>query len=72
MLFASLVFTFACFRFTKAYYPYGIIARRSVPTTPLRQASYYGPIMGVFACIWWWEKEAPRRQRLDLTCDSEN
>ena len=29
-------FTFACMQFQKAYYPYGIIVRRSVPTTPAK------------------------------------
>ena len=42
-------FCFAAQRFTKAYYPYGIIVRRAVPTTPLMQASYYGPMLAFFA-----------------------
>ena len=71
LMVTSGVFTFCCFRFTKAFYPYGIIARRSVPTTPMRQASYYGPMLGFFAYLWWCCKEYPRTQRSDLTCDSE-
>ena len=68
----ATIFTFACFRFTKAYYPYGIIIRRSIPTTNLRQASYYGPMVAFFGYAWWMHKEYPRKQKSDLTCDSEN
>ena len=68
----ALAFGFAANRFTKAYYPYGLIVRRSIPTTPLRQASYFGPILAFYAYAWWMHKEYPRRFKTDLTCDSEN
>ena len=71
LLFMSIAFTFSCFRFTKAYYPYGIILRRSIPTTHARQASYYAPLLAFFGYAWWMQKEYPRRFRTDLTCDSE-
>ena len=63
---------FASYQFTKAYYPFGIIIRRSIPTTPIKQAGYYGPILAFYGYIWWMTKEYPRSTRLDLTCDSEN
>ena len=69
--FGFAVFAFACHRFSKAYYPYGIIVRRAVPTTQLQQASYYGPMLGVFAYVWWMLKEHPRSQRIDLSDPSE-
>ena len=72
LLWQYAFFLFACQRFSKAYYPYGIIVRRAVPTSPLTQASYYGPLLAFFAYQWWMHKEYPRRQRCDLTCDSEN
>ena len=62
---------FGAHQFTKAYYPYGIIARRSVPTTPLKQLSYFGPICAFWGYCWWMHKEYPRSQRVDLTSDSE-
>ena len=62
---------FATTQFTKAYYPYGIIVRRSVPTTPLKQASYFGPMIAFFTYAWWMHKEHPRKYRLDLTSDDE-
>ena len=64
-------FGFAAQRFTKAYYPYGIIVRRAVPTTALTQASYYAPMLAFFAYSWWMYKEHPRSQRCDLTDPNE-
>ena len=64
-------FGFAAQRFTKAYYPYGIIVRRAVPTTTLMQASFYAPMLGFFAYSWWMYKEHPRSQRCDLSDPNE-
>ena len=71
MLGLAGVFMFCGQRYTKAYYPYGIIVRRAVPTTPMAQASYYGPMLAFFGYSWWMMKEYPRTQRIDLTSDDE-
>ena len=72
----AIAFTFftcwACSQFTKAYFPYGIILRRSIPTTPLQQFSYKAPLAAVFLIHWYYQREYPRSERCDLTCDSEN
>ena len=72
LVFLGAMFTFAANQYCKAYFPYGIILRRAVPTTPLAQLSYYGPMLGFFGYTWYMMKEYPRSQRSDLTCDSEN
>ena len=64
-------FTFACYQFQKAYYPFGIIVRRSVPTTMAKQAGFYLPMMAFFTYAWWMHKEHPRKHRMDLTSDEE-
>ena len=64
-------FAFATLRFTKAYYPYGIIARRSIPRSTFTHYSYYLPNCAFFTCFWYKIKEGPRKQRIDMTCDSE-
>ena len=64
-------FTFACWQFTKAYYPYGIILRNSIPTTPMKQLSYKAPIILVFLALWYKEREMPRQKLMDLTSDTE-
>ena len=59
-------------QFSKAYFPYGIILRRSIPTTMLQQVSYRAPLGALFLYLWYRQREFPRTQRIDLTCDSEN
>ena len=63
--------SYAMQQFTKIYFPYGIILRRSIPSTWMQYISYRAPL-GVLALAWWYyQREGPRSQRLDLTCDSE-
>ena len=70
---AYLGFTsFAIWQLSKAYYPYGIILRSSIPTTPALQFSYKAPIVAVFAGFWWFIREKGRSDYSDLTCDTEN
>lgn len=72
-IFATLAFSsFAMFQFSKAYFPYGLILRRSIPTTPWQQFTYRAPVGLLFFGLWWIVREGPRRGRIDLTCDSEN
>ena len=70
-LFGFAVWSFACHQYTKAYYPYGIIVRRAVPTSPAKKAMMYGPILGCMGYFWWCHKEKPRAYRADFTCSSE-
>ena len=58
-------------QFSKAYFPFGIILRRSVPTTMVQQAMYRGPIGICFLYAWYRQREYPRKDRIDLTCASE-
>ena len=51
---------FALVQFSKAYYPAGIIIRRSIPTTPMAQLAYRGPIGAVFLVMWYYQREYPR------------
>ena len=53
-------FTFASWQFSKAFYPYGIVLRRSIPTTPALQLSYRAPMAMVFAFLWYKQREYPR------------
>ena len=53
MLAFTLTFSWAQYQFSKAYYPYGIILRKSIPTTPALQFSYKAPILAIFACAWY-------------------
>jgi hypothetical protein len=39
--------------------------------TPAQKAGYYLPLLSFFAYVWYMQKEFPRSQRIDLTCDSE-
>ena len=67
-------FGFGCFamhQFSKAYFPLGIILRRSIPTTMAQQISYRAPIGVFFLYLWYRQREYPRKFRNDLTCDSE-
>ena len=64
-------FTFATYQFSKAFYPYGIILRKSIPTTPMQQLAFKGPMTAVFVYWWWCVREAPRSQLMDMTCDTE-
>ena len=63
---------FAQRQFSKGYFPYGIILRRSIPTTPMQQVSYRAPLALLFLFLWYRQREYPRSQRIDLTDDSEN
>ena len=67
----SFLFSVGVWQFGKSKYPAGIIARRAIPTTPLKQAGYYAPILAFFAASWWILKETPRKYRSDLTSDEE-
>ena len=70
--FAFLGFSiFAMQQFSKAYFPLGIILRRSIPTSPMQQLSHRGPIGVLFLYLWYRQREYPRFQRHDLTCESE-
>ena len=63
--------SFAMMQFSKAYFPLGIILRRSIPTTMVQQVSHRGPIGIFFLYLWYRQREYPRFARSDLTCDSE-
>ena len=63
--------SFAMMQFSKAYFPLGIILRRSIPTTMMQQVSHRGPIGVFFLYLWYRQREYPRFARSDLTCDSE-
>ena len=67
-----MFFVFAGNQFSKAYFPYGIILRRSIPQTMAQQISHRAPVGLIFLTLWYMQREFPRSQRLDLTCDSEN
>ena len=62
---------FAMFQFSKAYFPLGIILRNSIPMTPLQKASHRGPVAILFLYLWYRQREYPRFERHDLTCESE-
>ena len=64
-------FMFACNQFTKIYFPYGIILRRSIPQTWNAYVAHRAPIGAFFLIAWYYQREYPRGQRLDLTCSSE-
>ena len=53
-------FAYASWQFSKAFYPYGIVLRRSIPTTPALQLSYRAPMAMVFAFLWYMQREYPR------------
>ena len=65
------VFCFGCKQFSKAYFPYGIILRRSIPTTMVQQISYRAPIGALFLYMWYRQREYPRFARIDLTDPTE-
>lgn len=69
--FASF-FCFAGNQFSKIYFPYGIILRRSIPQTWQQYVSYRAPIGLFFLTLWYMQREHPRTQRMDLSCESEN
>ena len=58
-------------QFKKAYYPYGVIARASVPTTFTKQLSYRLPLVFAFGYFWWRAKELPRQYLTDLSSEDE-
>ena len=65
-------FIWAGLQFQKAYFPYGIILRRSIPQTWAQYASHRAPIGAFVLFAWYMQREYPRTQRIDLRCDSEN
>ena len=71
LLGGSTLFSIGVWQFGKSKYPAGIIARRSIPTTPLKQAGFYAPLLLFFGVSWWMLKETPRKYRSDLTSDDE-
>ena len=64
-------FMFAANQFSKIYFPYGIILRRSIPQTWNQYVAHRAPIGLFFLAAWYYQREYPRSQRLDLTCSSE-
>ena len=62
---------FAANEFSKAYYPYGIIVRRSIPMSWMTYARHRVPIGVFFLTAWYYQREYPRTERIDLTSDSE-
>ena len=66
-----IVFSFCSQQFAKSYYPYGIIARRSMVVSPQKKALMYAPILAFFGWAWWSHKEKPRSQRSDFTSPDE-
>ncbi len=68
--------TFFCFAFAgrqyaKSWYPYGIIARRSMTVSPINKLKFYAPIAIFYGALWYYEKEYPRQFRCDFTSDDE-
>lgn len=57
--------------FTKIYYPYGIILRKSIPISWFTYVRQRLPIGIVFLTAWYYQREYPRTNRLDLTSDTE-
>ena len=64
-------FTFATYQYSKIYFPYGIIVRRSIPTTPAQYVMRRAPICLVFTYLWYRQREYPRKFRADMTSDTE-
>ena len=58
-------------QFMKGYYPYGIIARRSMVVSPATKASWFVPMVAFFGYAAWCHKEYPRTQRPDYSDPSE-
>ena len=71
MLVGYCFFAFATYQFSKIYFPYGIIVRRSIPQTWAQYISYRAPIGFVFLYLWYYQREYPRRFRADMTSDTE-
>ena len=46
-------FTYACNQFSKIYFPYGIVLRRSIPQTWAQYVSYRAPL-GLVFLTWWY------------------
>ena len=72
LLASCAFFSFACVQFSKIYFPYGIILRRSIPQTWNQYVAHRAPIGLVFLVAWYYQREYPRTQRMDLSCSSEN
>ena len=71
-LLASMAFfTFAANEFSKIYYPYGVIIRRSIPISWFTYVRHRAPIAAFFVTAWYYQREFPRTQRMDLTSDTE-
>lgn len=68
---AGAFYIYAANQFSKIYFPYGIVLRRSIPQTWQQYVSYRLPICVFFLGMWYYQKEWPRKQKLDLTCESE-
>ena len=72
MLGSFFFFNFAAQQFSKIYYPGGIIVRRSIPTTWVQYVSRRAPIGLFFLGYWYYQREYPRTERIDLTSDTES
>ena len=64
-------FAFAANEFSKIYYPYGLIIRRSIPITWFTYVRQRAPITLFFVGAWYFQREYPRTQRMDLSSDTE-
>ena len=75
---------FAANEFSKIYYPYGIILRRSIPTSWTTYIRQRAPISLFFLGAWsvsmlfililtcrYFQREYSRSERIDLTSDTE-
>eukprot|EP00347_Sterkiella_histriomuscorum_P002870 403366478 len=65
--FGFLYFSWACHEFAKIYFPHGLILQRSNPVSWPRYFRQRLPILSVFAYTWYFVKEMPRRNRIDLS-----
>ena len=68
---AIAFFSFAMHQFSKAYFPFGIILRKSIPTTMAQQLSYRAPMLLFFGYCFYKQREYHRQFSNDYTCESE-
>ena len=68
----AVFFTYAGWMFQKAYFPYGIILRRSIPQTWGQYVHRRAPIAVFALWAWYMQREYPRTKRMDLRCSSED
>ena len=71
MIGAACFYMYAANQFSKIYFPHGIVLRNSIPTTWAQYIAHRAPIGLFFLGYWYYQREYPRSERVDLTCDSE-